>query len=407
MKPFEFHTVSSVIFGVGEFRRVGEIAATFGRRAMILYNGSGVAERLSDLLSPAGVASIIRRQRGEPVVVDVDSAVAEARQAESDLIIGIGGGSAIDAAKAVAGLLTNGGSAVDYMEVVGKGQKITKPAAPWIAIPTTAGTGAEATRNAVVGLPEKKFKASIRSELLLPKIALIDPELGVDVPPDVTARSGMDALCQCIESYTSTGAQPITDALALKGIELAARALPAAYSNGGDIDARTDMAMAAYLSGVTLANAGLGAVHGFAAPLGANFPVPHGTICAALLPHVIAANVYAMRNARDHRGLSRYAEVGRRLAGIAAMPYEEAIEFTIQTTGGLVKLLNIPPLATFGMNEAHVPEMVALARKASSMRYNPVLLSDGELGSALSFAIQGEGPASTESGSSLSAPNPA
>jgi alcohol dehydrogenase class IV len=131
------------------------------------------------------------------------------------------------------------------MEVIGRGQKITKPAAPWIALPTTAGTGAEATRNAVIGLPEKRFKASLRSELLMPRAALIDPELAVDVPPDVTARSGMDALCQLIESYTSTGANPVTDALALRGIELAAPALPRAYHNGADLDAREAMALAA------------------------------------------------------------------------------------------------------------------------------------------------------------------
>jgi alcohol dehydrogenase class IV len=381
--------VPRVIFGAGASKRVGDLATVLGRSAMIVYNGTGVAERLVRLLDENGVRSTLRRQRGEPVVTDVDAAVEEARRAGCDMVVGVGGGSAIDAAKAVAGLLTNGGSAVDYMEVVGAGRKITKPAAPWIAIPTTAGTGAEATRNTVIGLPERRFKASIRSEHLLPRVAVIDPELGVGVPPDVTARSGMDALCQCIESYTSSGANPVTDALALQGVTLAARALPRAYHDGRDVEVRADLALAAYLSGVTLTNAGLGAVHGFAAPLGANFPAPHGTVCAALLPHVIQANVAAMRRAGDGRGLARYAEVGRRLAGDLGMAEDVAVEACVAVTTALVRELKIAALSAFGMGPSDVPEMVKLARQASSMRFNPVVLSDEELSSALSAAIAG------------------
>jgi alcohol dehydrogenase class IV len=329
----------------------------------------------------------MRRQRGEPVVADVDGAVEAARAAGCDMAIGLGGGSAIDAAKAVAGLLGNGGSAVDYMEVVGKGLKITKPAAPWLAIPTTAGTGAQATRNAVIGLPERKFKASIRSELLLPRVALVDAELGVAVPAAVTASSGMDALCQLIESYTSSGATVMTDGLAMQGIGLAARALPRAYRDGGDIEAREAMALAALWSGMTLTNAGLGAVHGFAAPLGANFPVPHGTVCAALLPHVIAANVAALRENGGQAGLERYATVGRLLRGDERLAEVEAIETCVRITADLAKTLDIPRLGQFGLKEADVPEMVALAGKASSMRFNPVALSNEALADVLRAAI--------------------
>lgn len=295
MKPFEFYGVGKIVFGRGEFRRAGELAAALGRFALVIHNGPDHVERLCGLLKSAGVTSAVLRQRGEPVVDDIDAATEQGRRERCDMVIGVGGGSAIDAAKAVAAMLTHGGSTVDYLEVVGKGQKITRPAAPWIAIPTTAGTGAEATRNAVIGVPDKQFKASIRSELLLPRIAIVDPELAVNVPKEVTARSGMDALCQCIESFTSIGANPITDALALEGIVRAGRSLERAYRDGSDMDAREDMAMAALLSGITLTSAGLGAVHGFAAPLGANFPVPHGTVCAALLPHVIRENVAALR----------------------------------------------------------------------------------------------------------------
>jgi alcohol dehydrogenase class IV len=393
MVPFEFFGVGRVVFGRGTFGRAGELAAAHGRSALVVYNGPGHAERLTELLRSAGVRSIVRRQKGEPVVADVDAATEAARRAECDLVIGLGGGSAIDAAKAVAGLLANGGSAVDYMEVVGKGQKITRPATPWIAIPTTAGTGAEATRNAVIGLPEKQFKASLRSDLLLSRAVLIDPELGVDVPPEVTARTGMDALCQLIESYTSTGANPMTDALAIEGIRRAARSLERAFEDGKDLDAREDIAMAALLSGITLTSAGLGAVHGFAAPLGANFPVPHGTVCAALLPHVIRANIEALRpdpaDLACGRALDRYARVGRLLAGDDRLPHALALDAAVRLTSDLVTALRIPPLSQFGLDETNVCRMVQLARKASSMRFNPVALTDEALANALLNAIRG------------------
>jgi alcohol dehydrogenase class IV len=391
MSIFDFYSVGRLIFGRGEIERAGKLAAGLGQSALLIHNGAeDAAQRLAGLLSAAGVAAIARRQRGEPVVADVDAAVEQARRGGCDMVIGLGGGSAIDAAKATTGLLSNGGEAVDYMEVVGKGQKISRPAAPWMAIPTTAGTGAEATRNAVIGLPEKKFKASIRSELLLPRMALIDPELGMGVPPEVTASSGMDALCQLIESYTSTGATPMTDALALRGIDLASRSLRRAYRDGQDVEAREAMALAAYWSGVALTNAGLGAVHGFAAPLGANFPAPHGTVCAALLPHVIRANVAALRSAASGQAaLARYAAVGRKLAGDDRLAEGEAIEFCVTFTAELAHDLHIPPLSRFGMSNKDVPEMVGLARKASSMRFNPVVLSNEALGEALLAGMSG------------------
>lgn len=393
MRKFEFYGVGRVVFGRGEFARAGELAAAaMGRSALVVFNGSEkLAERLAGMLKSAGVAAALRRrQRGEPVVADVDGAVEAARRAGADMVIGLGGGSAIDAAKATAALLGNGGSAVDYMEVVGKGLKITKSAAPWMAIPTTAGTGAEATRNAVIGLAEKKFKASIRSELLLPRVALVDAELGVTVSAAVTASSGMDALCQLIESYTSSGATVMTDGLALQGIAVAARALPQAYRDGGDVEAREAMALAAMWSGMTLTNAGLGAVHGFAAPLGANFPVPHGTVCAALLPHVIRANVDALRGSEGQAGLARYAAVGRALTGAEQLSEAEAIDACIAYVADLARELKIPALAQFGLAETDVAEMVGLARRASSMRFNPVALSDEALAAALRAAIRGE-----------------
>jgi alcohol dehydrogenase class IV len=385
---FEFYGMGKIIFGRGTISSAGELATGLGKSPLLIHNSDAAVHHLQKSLT--GLSITIRRQRGEPTVTDVDAAVKQAREHKCDSVIALGGGSAIDAAKATAGLLTNGGSAIDYMEIVGSGQKITRPAAPWMAIPVTAGTGAEATRNAVIGLPEKRFKASIRSELLLPRIALIDPELAVTVPSSVTASSGMDALCQLIESYTSTGASPLTDILALRGIHLAARNLPQAFHNGNDLDAREAMAMAALLSGMTLTNAGLGAVHGFAAPLGANFPAPHGTICAALLPHIIAANIRTLRDQPATTGtpaLKRYANIGRQLSGLENASDIHAIDACVDFTAGLLKEMSIPPLSKFGLTIAAIPEMIALARKASSMRFNPVVLSDASLSESLTAAI--------------------
>lgn len=387
MNGFEFYSAARIVFGRGRARQVGALARALGGRALLVYNGREPGAVLESLVE-AGLGVTPFRQRGEPQVADVERGVAAAREAGAEVLVGLGGGSAIDCAKAVAGVLANGGSPLDYMEVIGKGQPLTRPATPWIAVPTTAGTGAEVTRNAVVGEPSRKFKASLRSELLLPRAAVVDPELGVGVPPDVTASSGMDALCQLIESYTSTNANPMTDALALEGISRAARSLIKAYRDGADLDAREDMALAALLSGVTLTNAGLGAVHGFAAPLGANFPVPHGTACAALLPHVMAANVAALRAVSpEHPTLKKYATIGRVLTTRRGGDWADDVASGVEFVASLVTELHIPRLTAFGVTMDRVVEMVALARKASSMRYNPVVLSDDGLADVVRRAL--------------------
>lgn len=396
MPDFDFFGVPPISFGRGRVARLGELAGQLGSTALLVYNGGeapgGAFHCATASLSAAGVKVVHVRQHGEPTVDDVGAALATAREAGADVVIGLGGGSAIDAAKAVAGLLTNGGAVTDYMEVVGRGQKITRAAAPWIAVPTTAGTGAEVTRNAVIGYPEKQFKASLRSEHLLPRAVLIDPELGLNVPPDVTARSGLDALCQLIESYTSKGAQPMTDALALQGIPLVGKWLRRAWRDGADLDARENMALAALYSGITLTNAGLGAVHGFAAPLGANFPAPHGTICGVLLPHVMAANAEAARTPRvaeDAAGqvLLRYTIVAMLLTGRTDSSQEDATRAGVEFVAELVRDLNIPRLGSFGLTEERIPEMVELAKRSSSMRFNPLVLSDETLARVLRAAI--------------------
>jgi len=394
-RPFEFSSVSRIIFGRGQFKRIGELAAESGRQALVVTNGDrdgklGLLARLGGLLSAQGVAQTVFRVEGEPRAQDVDRGLLAARETRCTLLIALGGGSALDAAKAIAGLLTNGGAALDYMEVVGRGRKITRPAAPWIAVPTTAGTGAEVTRNAVIACVEKQFKASIRSHHLLPRVALVDAELGLHVRPEITARSGMDALTQLIEAYTSTGSTPLTDALALEGLSCAARALRRAYHDGQDLDAREDMALAALLSGLCLSNAGLGAVHGFASPLGARFPAPHGAVCAALLPGVLAANIGALAAGdadKSAASLERYARVGRALVHNAALNQAEALRACVETTAALVAELHIPRLGQFGMGEKDIPELVAAAQKSNSMRYNPAALSAVTLAGILRQAL--------------------
>jgi alcohol dehydrogenase class IV len=351
-------------------------------------DGPGPATRVERLLADASLRAHRFEVRGEPEIGDVDQGLKAARAARCDVIVGVGGGSAIDAAKAIAGLLTNGGACLDYMEVIGAGQPIREPAAPWIAVPTTAGTGAEVTRNAVIGSKERAYKASIRSPLLLPRVALVDAELAAGLPPEVTARTGMDALTQCIESYTSSGANAFTDPLALQGVALAGRSLRRAFEHGGDVDAREPMALAALISGITLSHAGLGAVHGFAAPAGARYPVPHGTVCAALLPHVMRANIDAARGAdAAHPLLARYAEVGRALAGDRLLEDGAAVETAVDLAGGLARDLRIPGLGEYGLEEQGIPGLVEMARRASSMKYNPLELPPDTLAGILRAAL--------------------
>jgi alcohol dehydrogenase class IV len=386
-EAFSFAAPTRIEFGTGRFAEIGPTLAALGRRAFVVTNADrtgrhGIMARLEASAADAGVALDVHWIRGEPEVGGVDAAVRAALAAGADVVVGLGGGSAIDTAKAVAGLLTNGGGCLDYLEVVGAGRALSEPAAPWVAVPTTGGTGAEATRNAVVGSRAHGTKASLRSPHLLARVALVDPELAVSLPREVTARCGMDALVQCIESYTSRGANALTDALAREGIARAAWAVRRAFTYGEDLAARADLALAALISGITLAHAGLGAVHGLAAPLGARFPIPHGSACAALLPHVMRANVEALRAAdARHPWLARYAEVGRLIAG------EAAIEAGIAAAEELVSDLRIPPLAAAGVVESSIPELITLARGASSMRHNPVELDAQHLAHVLRTAL--------------------
>jgi alcohol dehydrogenase class IV len=299
-------------------------------------------------------------------------------------VVGIGGGSALDLGKAVAALLTNGGDPLDYLEVIGQGKKIEREPAPYIAIPTTSGTGSEVTRNAVLESPEHRVKVSLRSQLMLPKLALVDPRLCVSVPPEVTASTGFDALAQVIEPYVSNRRNPMTDALCLEAIGRGARSLLRAYRNGEDLDAREDMAIASLFGGLALANAKLGAVHGFAGPLGGMYGAPHGALCAALLPGVMAVNVAALQKRDpDSEVLERYATVARLLTDNANAQPEDAAVWARETA----EELRIPKLSEYGVKQDALREITNKAAGASSMQGNPIVLTEEELEKVVRSAL--------------------
>ena len=380
----EFAAPARVVFGEGAARDVGAIAAALGARALVVTGRAARAAPLVADLHARGLVAAELRVAGEPTTALVEAGVASARAARCDVVIAVGGGSVIDAGKAVSALLTNPGALDDYLEVVGRGEPLAARAAPMVAVPTTAGTGAEVTRNAVLLVERARVKVSLRSALMLPAVALVDPELTYDLPPALTASTGLDALTQCLEPFVTPHAGPLTDAVAREGLRRAAGALERACASGSDVVARRDMAVASLCGGLALANAKLGAVHGFAAPLGGMFPVPHGVACARLLAPVAAANVRALRErAPASPALGRYAEAARLLTGRAGATAEDGAVWLAE----LVASLDVPRLAAYGVTAAEVPAVVEKARRASSMQGNPVVLTDAELAGALGAAL--------------------
>ncbi len=382
---FEFATAGRIVFGPGALAEIGPIARAHGRHALVVTGRDQTrAARLLGLLRGAGVEITTAAVAREPTIDDAVQAAAVARAAECDFVIGFGGGAALDAAKAVAALLANPGDPLDWLEVVGRGQPLSLPAAPCIAIPTTAGTGSEVTRNAVLASPAHRMKASLRHASMLPRVALVDPELARDLPPAITAATGLDALTQLIEPYLSIRANPMTDAFCADGLRRAARSLRRAVENGRDADARADMALASLHGGLALANAGLGAVHGLAGPIGGMFPAPHGAVCAALLPHLLETNFAALRaRAPQLPALPRFAEIARMVTGAPHATAEDLLSWVRE----LVAALGIPPLRAYGITPADLPAIVAAGEKASSMKANPLVLTPEELAHALRGAL--------------------
>jgi alcohol dehydrogenase class IV len=382
---FEFATAARILFGEGVVREVAPAAAAMGRRALLVTGASRErAAPLAALLEAAGAACVPFTVPGEPTVDLVRAGTACARAEGCDLVISMGGGSAIDAGKALAAMLTNPGDPLDYLEVIGAGRPLERASAPFIAIPTTAGTGSEVTRNAVLASPEHRVKASLRGAGMLPRLAVVDPELTLDLPRSITASTGLDALTQCIEPYVSVRASPMTDLACAEGIRRAAAALPRVWKNGGDRQARSEMAWTSLLGGMALANAALGAVHGFAAPVGGMFTAPHGAVCAALLPHAMQVNVQALR-ARSPGGaaLRRYEEVARLLTGESHATPEDGVRWVT----ALCRRLEVPPLGAYGVGDADVADLVAKAAHASSMKGNPIVLTAEELRQIVSQSL--------------------
>ena len=382
---FEFATANRIIFGQGALQEAGALARVMGSRALVVTGKDDRrAQPLRQLLRDSSVASGSFPVPGEPTVALIEEAVAFARREQCDMTVGFGGGSAMDTAKAVAALLPNAGSVLDYVEVIGRGLPLQKASVPCLAIPTTGGTGAEVTRNAVIASPAHRVKVSLRSPFLIPTAAIVDPDLTLTVPPAATAYTGMDALTQVIEPFTSNRANPLTDGFCREGLARVVRSLQIAFHDGADRAAREDLCIASLFGGLALTNAGLGAVHGLAGPIGGMFKAPHGAVCAALLPHIIRANIAALR-AREPKSetLARYDEIGQVLAGCAEGRAANAIAWIESINSEL----EIPRLRSYGIEPGDFPVIIAKAGHSSSMKANPVQLTTEELNGALEMAM--------------------
>lgn len=382
---FEFATATRILFGPGVRRELPSIARSLGSRALVV--GGQSSDRVDaavEALAGAGVRSVRWSVRGEPTVDEIRAGTDLLRTAGSHVVVAIGGGSTLDAGKALAALATNPGEPFDYLEVVGRGLPLEKPSLPFIAVPTTAGSGAEVTRNAVLKSERDRVKVSLRSALMLPRVALVDPELTLTLPAPVTAATGLDALAQLIEPYLSIKASPLIDPLCLDGIARVVRSLVPAFQDGTNLPARIDMSMASLFGGLALANAGLGAVHGFAGPIGGRFPAPHGAVCAALLPHVFRANHSALE-ARDPSGQGVWRL--RRVAQVLTRRTEATPADAAAYLEDLLRQLAVPRLGAYGVTAADVPALVAQSRQSSSMRGNPIELTEAELTKVLTAAI--------------------
>ncbi|MCU0520433.1 MAG: iron-containing alcohol dehydrogenase [Anaerolineae bacterium] len=381
---FSFITADRIIFGPGTVSQVGSLADAMGSRAMVIAANDEKATLVLQALRAVRVESVILTVVHEPTTDLVRQGTGLAREAGCDVVIAIGGGSVIDTGKAIAALLTNGGDPLDYLEVIGRGLPIAKRSAPHIAIPTTAGTGAEVTANAVLASPEHRVKVSLRSPLILPHIALVDPELTHSVPPSITASTGLDAFTQVLEPYVSSAANPITDTFCREGLWRASESLLKAYEHCDDAAAREDMALVSLLGGLALANAKLGAVHGFAGVLGGMYDAPHGAICGRLLPFVMQANVSALLS-REPRNpaLARYDEIASILTG----DFEATAQNGVAWTKKLCEKLAVPGLARYGVAREQFGEIVEKTQRASSMKGNPIKLTDAELAEVLARAL--------------------
>lgn len=374
---FEFATAARILFGSDQIAQAGpETRAVADRALVITGRHPDRAAPLLQALAKAGVVAETFPIDGEPDLTVAQQGAERARALGSPAVIGFGGGSAIDAAKAIAALATNPDDVLEYLEVIGRARPLQHPPLPILAVPTTAGAGAETTRNAVLRSPAHRVKVSLRSPWLLPRLAIVDPSLTLALPSDITAATGMDALTQLIEPFLCNRAHPLVDALCREGIPRAARSLRRAVQDGGDLAAREDMALASLAGGMALANAGLGAVHGFAAPIGGMFEAPHGAVCAVLLPGAMEVNLQALTaRAPESSVIQRFDEVARMLTGAPDARAADGLAWIRETC----RILRIPGLAHWGIQTGDLATLVEKAAAASSMKANPIVLTPAEL----------------------------
>lgn len=374
---FEFATAQRIIFGTGKLKELPDIIKTLGSKPALVTGRS--AERIMpifQLLKNSGINPAAFSISGEPTVERIATLSKQARELECDCVIAYGGGSVIDAGKAISALITNERDLMDYLEVIGKGEPLSEDPAPCVAIPTTAGTGAEVTRNSVLTSTEHKVKVSMRHPKMLPAVALVDPELTLSMPPEVTASTGLDAFTQLLEALCSKKSNPLTDTICREGLKCISRSLYKAYINGDDIQARTDMAQASLFGGLALANAGLGAVHGFAGPIGGMFKAPHGMVCATLLTATTETNYAAIkRHDPENPALQKLNEAARILLNDCNATVKDGIDYLRNISTQMF----VPGLSDYGITESDIPLIVEKAKNASSMKGNPVELTDEEL----------------------------
>jgi alcohol dehydrogenase len=392
--PFSIARLPRIVFGAGVVKQLPDLVAAYGSRLLLVtgarsFRASPQAAPLLAGLAAQGCTIDTVEITGEPSPEMVDDAVRHFRERAIDVVVGIGGGSALDAAKAIAGLLRPGNSVMDHLEGVGPEAPYRGPATPFIAVPTTAGTGSEATKNAVLSRhgPDG-FKKSFRDEALVAAVAVVDPDLLAGCPPELIAANGMDALTQLLESFVSSRANPLTDALALSGLAAVRDGLLAWHDGGAAAaEARARMGYGSLLSGVCLAQTGLGAVHGLASPLGAFFPIPHGVVCGTLVAAATRVNIAALEaRAPQSPALTKYAAVGRLLSDRDSRDARDDRARLVDLLEAWTERLALPRLSALGVAAADVPRIVAASR-GSSMKTNPVVLTDDEIAGLLAARL--------------------
>lgn len=394
MNAFNISRLPRIIFGPGTAQQLPKLAARYGKKALLVTGRNALRDSnaWSELISgleTLGMSWLDVTVETEPSPQLVDETVARFKDRSIDVVIGIGGGSALDAAKAIAGLLRPGNSVMDHLEGVGPELPYSGPTTPFIAVPTTAGTGSEATKNAVLSLHgEQGFKKSFRDESLIAEYAVVDPDLLASCPAPIIAANGMDALTQLLESFVSTKANPFTNALALDGLRITRDSLLVWYRQGAAAaDARSGMAYAALLSGITLAQVGLGSVHGLAAPLGAFFPIPHGVACGTLVAAATQINIQALlQRAPDNIALRKYAQLGRLLCGDETLDELAAHAALTNMLDEWTEEMRLSRLSHYGVQANDLPRIVANSR-GSSMKTNPILLTDNEIETVLRMRL--------------------